>query len=315
MITRLHHPLRRAAVVVAALLAAADASAQGLSTAPIRFSVGIDAAYSQVFLAQHEQLFQAAGLTVEVRQYPQGGDGVDAMVAGQMELSGSAEPTVLIRSLRADLRAIAVMGQSGKYIKLTARPGIAEIKQIRKFGIVPGTVSEFSTAKLLTKYGIAPGSVEMVKSGPPQFPALLSRGDVDAYFLWEPWPANGVKLGGTVLLTSGEVGYSYNMWVIAPAAWLDTHKAEATALLGMLAKACQRVNADPAKAAVANQAVAHIPPQTTLDLLKDVDCKVRDFTPADIATYKEIADFLVDRKITPTKADVDKVVQVGFYKE
>jgi NitT/TauT family transport system substrate-binding protein len=312
------HPFRFsaavAAVALAGLLTAHGASAQGLSKDPIRFSVGIDAAYSQVFMAQHEKLFQEAGINVEIAQYAQGGDGMDAMVAGQNQMAGSAEPTVLIRTLRTDLRVLAVMGQSGKYIKLTARPGIADIKQIKKFGIVPGSVSEFSTAKLIAKYGIDPKSVEMIKSGPPEFPALMARGDVDAYFLWEPWPANGIKLGGKVLTTSGEVGYAYNMWVVATGAWLDGHKAEATALLGALAKGCAIVNADPARAAAANQAVAKIPQQTTLDLLKEVECKVRDFAPSDIVVYKEIADFLVDRKITPTKADVDKVIQTGFYK-
>jgi NitT/TauT family transport system substrate-binding protein len=221
----------------------------------------------------------------------------------------------MIRSLRAPLKVLAVMGQSGKYIKLTARSGIADVKQIKKYGIVPGTVSDFSTAKLLSKYGIAASSVEMVKSGPPEFPALLSRGDVDAYFLWEPWPTNGVKLGGKVMLTSGEVGYSYNMWVVTTAAWLEGHQNEARAMLRALAESCKVVSSDPEKTATANQAVAKIPRQTTLDLLKEVECKVRDFTPADLVTYKEIADFLVERKVTPTLADVDKLIQVGFYKE
>ncbi len=105
------------------------------------------------------------------------------------------------------------------------------------------------------------------------------------------------------------------MWVVTTAAWLEGHKAEAQALIGALAKACKEIIADPSKAAVANQAVAKIPQQTTLDLLKEIECKVRDFTPADLVTYKEIADFLVERKVTPTLADVDKLIQVGFYKE
>ncbi len=303
------------ASVLATVVPFGAASAQPLSKEPIKFSVGIDAAYSQVFLAQHDKLFDKAGITVEVRQYAQGGDGLDAMVAGQIDVAGSAEPTVMIRSLRAPIKVLAVMGQSGKYIKLTARQQITDVKQIKKYGVVPGTVSDFSTAKLLAKYGIAPGSVEMVKSGPAEIPALMSRGDIDAFFLWEPWPTKGIELGGHVMLTSGEVGYAYNMWVVTTAPWLEGHKAEALALLRALSNACKAVVGDPAKAAVANQAVAKIPRQTTLDLLKEVECKVRDFTPSDLVTYKEIADFLVERKVTPTLADVDKLIQVGFYKE
>jgi NitT/TauT family transport system substrate-binding protein len=296
-------------------LASGDAGAQALSKDPIKFSVGIDAAYSQSFVAQYDKLFEKQGITVEVRQFTQGGDGLDSMMAGQIDVAGSAEPTVMIRSLRAPLKVLAVMGQSGKYIKLTARAAISDVKQIKKYGVVGGTVSDFSVAKLLAKFNIAPSSVELVKSGPPEFPALLSRGDVDAYFLWEPWPTNGVKLGGKVMMTSGDVGYSYNMWVVTTAAWFERHQDEARALLRALAESCKTVTSDPEKTATANQAIAKIPRQTTLDLLKEVECKVRDFTPADLVTYKEIADFLVERKVTPTLADIDKLIQVGFYKE
>ena len=43
--------------------------------------------------------------------------------------------------------------------------------------------------------------------------------------------------------------------------------------------------------------------------LRDVGTR----TPADIATYDKIADFLVPRKITTTKVDLGKVLQRGFY--
>lgn len=286
-----------------------------LSKDPIVIGVGVDPAYATFFLAAQNKEFEKAGLNVELLQFTQGGDAVDGLVAGQNQLVGSAEPTTLIRAVRSDMRILAVYGQSGSYIKFVARPGITDIKQVKKFGIVPASVSEFSTDKLIAKYGLDPKSVEMVKGGPPEFPALLTRGDVDGYFLWEPWPTAGIKLGGKVLTTSGEVGYTYNMWLSASGPWFDGHKAEAKAILAVLAKSCDEVTSDPAKAAVATQAQAKIPADKTLELLKEIQCKVRDFTPTDIATYKEIAGFLYDHKITATKADVDKYLQVGFYKE
>ena len=314
-------PKPRLAVLSLALLALGAAAApaamaqEKLSKDPIVIGVGVDPAYATFFLAAQNKEFEKAGLNVELLQFTQGGDAVDGLVAGQNQLVGSAEPTTLIRAVRSDMRILAVYGQSGTYIKFVARPGITDIKQAKKFGIVPASVSDFATGKMLAKYGIDEKSVEMVSGGPPEFPALLSRGDVDGYFLWEPWPTNGVALGGKILTTSGDVGYSYNMWLSASGAWFDKHKAEARAILGVLAKSCDEVTADPQKAAAATQAQAKIPADKTLGMLKEIQCKVRDFTPTDIATYKEIAQFLVDRKVTPTKADIDKYLQVGFYKE
>jgi NitT/TauT family transport system substrate-binding protein len=56
-----------------------------------------------------------------------------------------------------------------------------------------------------------------------------------------------------------------------------------------------------------------IPAATALEILKDRECVVRDFTAEDMASYDKIADFLVSHKITPVKLDVGKVVQKGFY--
>lgn len=279
---------------------------------PIRVAVGVDPAYSPIFLAKTEGLFKKNGVDVNVVQYAQGAEAVDGVLAGQNQIVGSTEATALNRSTRGDLVALAVFSQSPKFIKLVARPGISDVKQIKKFGIVPGSVNEYATAKLLAKYGIDPKSVEYVRAGPPEFPALLQRGDVDGYVMWEPWPSNGVKAGGKILAYSGDFGYTYNLVLAAPGKWVDAQPQAAKAVIKAVAQACQQITADPAKAGTATQAEAKIPADRTIELLKDVECRVRDFTPADLANYKQIAEFLVERKIVPTKPDVDKVVRTGF---
>ena len=216
---------------------------------------------------------------------------------------------------RAPLRPLAIYLQSGTYIKLVARKEITSADKIRKFGIVPGSVSEYSTGLTLKKYNMSASSVEFVKSGPPELPALLARGDIDAYFVWEPWPSLGVKQGGHILLTSADVGYSTQLWVNTSAAWLDNNNVEtAKGILKVLASACDIVQRDPTRSAAAVQAMTKIPTATTLGLLKEMECKVRDFTDADFATYDAIADFLAERKITPTRVDYRPNMQRGFYK-
>lgn len=300
--------------LVLALLPMIVGAAPARAADEIQIGVGIDPAYTAIFIADHEKLFEKAGLNVKVVQYTQGGDALDALVAHQVTMVGSAEPTSLIRMVRADVRAVAVFSQSGTYIKFTARPGITDPRKMTKFGIVPGSVSEFSTEKLFQKYGIDQKSVQLIKAGPPEFPALLARGDVDGYFLWEPWPTIGVAQGGKVLMTSGDVGYVYNMWLDVDGAWLASHKAETLSVVRVLKSACDIAQKDPNRAAAANQAEVKIPPAQTLKLLQDVQCKVRDFTPQDMKTYGEIADFLYAHKITPIRADVGKYIDVGFYK-
>jgi NitT/TauT family transport system substrate-binding protein len=306
--------LHQAAGVLAFVLATALApAATARHKEPVKIAIGVDAAFVPFYLSKQNRLFEKHDVNVELVQFTQGGDALDAVAAGQTPLGGAAEPTTLIRAARADIKVLAVYGESGSYIKFVAKPGITDPKQARKLGIVPGSVSEFSTAQMLVKFGIDPKSVELVKAGPPEFPALLARGDVDGYFLWEPWPTNGVKQGGKVLLTSGDVGYAYNMWLSASGAWLSGHQADAKAIVAALAEACEIVRADPAKGAAAVRAEAKIPAATALESLKEIQCTVRDFTPADMATYDKIADFLAERKITPRKVHLSNIIQQGFY--
>jgi NitT/TauT family transport system substrate-binding protein len=281
--------------------------------APIKLAVGVDAAYVPMYLSKQGKLFEKHGVNVELIQFAQGGESLDALAAGQVSVGSAAEPTTLIRAARADIKVLGIFGQSATYIKLVVKAGITDPKQLKKLGVVLGSVSEYSTERMLNKYGIDPKSVEIIKVGPPEAPALLARGDLDGYFLWEPWPTNGVKQGGKILLTSGDVGYVDNLWLSADAAWLAAHPAEAKAILAALAEACTIVRADPARAAAAVQAEAKIPVAIALEILKERECVVRDFTPADMESYDKIADFLVSRKITPTKVDLGKVLQRGFY--
>jgi ABC-type nitrate/sulfonate/bicarbonate transport system substrate-binding protein len=70
------------------------------------------------------------------------------------------------------------------------KPSITDPKQIKSIGFVPGSVSEYATERMFAKFGIDPKSVNLVRIGPPEAPALLARGDLDGYFMWEPWPSN-----------------------------------------------------------------------------------------------------------------------------
>jgi len=145
-------------------------------------------------------------------------------------------------------------------------------------------------------------------------PALLARGDIDAFFAWEPWPTNGVKQGGRVVMTSKDVGYVDTMWITAAAGWFDANPEPARGILKVLARACEIVVHDPARAAAAVQAVTRIPVAQTLTALKDMDAGVRDFTDADFQSYDGIAAFLAQQKMTPGVVDFRRVLQRGFYK-
>jgi len=95
----------------------------------------------------------------------QGGEGVDAMLAGEIDVAASADSTFLVRAARTD---IAVLGpyveDDGDYVKLVTRQEIGDPGQIERIGVIPGQISEYGAAKLLEAEGIDPESVGWSRS-------------------------------------------------------------------------------------------------------------------------------------------------------
>lgn len=288
---------------------------QGAWAEPVRIAIGIDAAFTPFYLAQQRGLFKKAGLDVTIIRLSQGGEAMDAVIAGQAHLGVAADQTVILRLPRGDIKPIGIIEESGTYLKAVGRAGLNDPKDIRKLGIVRGTVSEYSASMLLKKHGLTRETVTFVPSGAPEFAALLSRGDIDAFFAWEPFPTISVRQGGKMLMTSGDVGYAYTMWISAAGPWLATHEKEAKAILAVLADANRQITADPAAAAADLQAQTKLPAADTLPLIRDLTFKMRDFTDADLKSFDGIADFLAAQKITPSKVDVPKYLQRGFFTE
>ncbi|MBV9077979.1 MAG: hypothetical protein JO048_10900, partial [Methylobacteriaceae bacterium] len=128
------------------------------------------------------------------------------------------------------------------------------------------------------------------------------------------FPTIAARQGAKILMTSGEAGYTYTMWVNAAGPWLAKNEKDAKAILAVLAEANALITADPAAAAADLQAQTKLPAADTLPLIKGVVWTMRDFNDDDLKSFAGIADFLAEQKITPARVDVPKYLQRGFYK-
>ncbi|MBT9383565.1 ABC transporter substrate-binding protein [Pseudooceanicola sp. CBS1P-1] len=292
-------------------------SAPSLSRAAgttIRIGVGSDPVFSGFFVAQHEGYFKDEGVKVNLQTYSGGGEAMNALVAGQVDLASASESTTMVRMNRAEIRPLAVVYYSGLYVKLVLRPGIESPKDIKTFGVIPGSISDYCTGLTIAHFGLDAKSLKMVPSGPPELPALLMRGDIDAFFAWEPWPATAVAQGAKIALTSRDVGYTDTIWANASQAILESAPDELQAVLRAVARGSEVMENDPKRAAEAVKAVTHIPVDTTLTVSKDMTLTVRDFTDADFKSFDSIAQFLVDNKVTDALVPYRDYMQRGFYK-
>lgn len=306
--------MKRRSVLTSLLWLSLSAIAAPAAAEPIRIAVGSDPAFTALYYASQQKLFEKAGLDVRLTVLTQAGDAMDGLVAGQYDMVAGSESTTMIRADRSSLKALGVFWQSSSYIKLTTGSNINSPKDIKTVGFVPGSASELSTLKLFARYGIDPKSVKLLPSPPPELPALLARNDIDAFFLWEPWPSRAVKQGAKVLLTSGDVGYTSTMLAVVTTDWLKTNRNSAEQVMKVIASACADLTSDPMKGAQAIQATIKIPAADAVELLKGTECKVRDFSASDITIYKDVMDFLVSKGAIKNKTDVTNMIEAGFIK-
>ena len=302
--------LRRLGIAAVASLSFSAASA--LAAEPVTIGTGVDASFSPVFVALQNKLFEKEGLNVTTQNYPSGGEATDAVGAGQLNMTIVGSPAAINRGSRVDIRILAIVETHGKFVKLAARKGITDPSQIKKIGFAPAGDSEYAVRLAMKKFNIP--NVELVRSAPPELPALLTRGDIDAFFIWEPWPSLAVKQGATILAVSEDVGHLGTIVLLTSADWLKGHKDAAEKVARALAQACDAIRANPEEAGKAAQMAGKIPVDQTVQFVKEVDCKVRSVTDKDVQDYEKIADFLQEQKITKTKTDLGKVVVKDFYK-
>lgn len=304
---------RKAALSIGSALAAITLfGLSGTAAAQaVRIGLGVDPAHGIYYLADELGLFEEAGLEVELVRFAQGGEGVDAALTGVVDLTAAADMTTMIRIARAPLVPLAVIHESGISIRLTVGADIEGFEDIETFGIVPASVSEYAARAALRTFEVDPASVEFVSVGAPELPALLARGDIDGYFVWEPLASMGVEAGGKSLLTSGEAGYFSHMWLSANPAWYESNVETAETLLGVLREAARMITDDSQAASVPIAAQTGLPVDQVAETLAIYTWTVRDFTPEDVEGYDGIAAFLAENGMTDELLDIGPVLLPG----
>ncbi|WP_405910136.1 MULTISPECIES: ABC transporter substrate-binding protein [unclassified Streptomyces] len=278
----------------------------------IRIGVGIDASYAPFFLADAEGLWAKHGVNVQLVQFGQGSEGVNNLIAGQVQMSGNSDTTTISMLQQSpDLRSLLVYEQSGEYLKVVLGPKVASPSKIRKMAVAPG-LSEMAATRFLESKDIDPKSVEFVTADPPEMPALMQKGDVDGYVLWEPWPTKGVELGGKILENTGAYGVTYAQWLLTNSDWLKSNTDTAVKVAEALEEAAQLTESDPQAAAEATEKAVKVPAAQTVTAIKEIDFGVRDFTDADLKGYENTAQFVLDGGKVKAKPDVTTVVQRGW---
>jgi NitT/TauT family transport system substrate-binding protein len=212
---------RSSAIVAIGLSIALAAAGQAMAQDTVRIGVGVDPSFTTWWVAKDRGFFAKYNINAEITQFTGGPDLADATMAGEMDFGSSGTATWMPRFVRSDtLLIIGTMATSTDNFKMAAHRSIKTLEDLKgkKVGTVAGSTIDYLWALVAEKLNVPESALNITPVTPPELPAALDRGDVQAFFSWEPWPSKSVEISGKdkvhILASSGDVGYFQSFIVV-----------------------------------------------------------------------------------------------------
>ena len=203
-----------------------------------------------VWLAQENAYFAENGLEVTVKPYEAGKLAADALLAGEADISTSAD-FVLVRNSfnHSDLRVLGTVA-TAEITYLVARKDrdIERPADLRgkRVGVTRKSVGEFFLGTFLIFNGLSIKDVNVVDLKPSGIVEAISAGEIDAGLTWEPnVQAMQKRLGSNALTWPAQGGHGFYFILISTDAWVRSHQGAAERLLKALLMAEEFARSDP----------------------------------------------------------------------
>ena len=143
-----------------------------------------------VYIAQEQGYFVDNGLDVLIKDYESGKAAADALIAGEADISTSADFVLVSNSFEHDnLRVLGTVALA-KTVELVTRKdtGINQPGDLKgkKVGTTCKSAAEFFLGTFLTFNNLSLQDIEIVDLKPSEIVDAVVNGDIDAGFTWEP---------------------------------------------------------------------------------------------------------------------------------
>lgn len=163
-----------------------------------------------LIVAQEQGFFRDAGLDVELKFFPSGGDLMTAFAGGSIKIgsSGSA-PTTSLRARPFPVRIVGRVSDISGAQQLIVRKEVMKIEELhgKKIGVMRGTASEGLLNSVARAYGLDLTKTQLINMGPVEMLQSFARGQVDAIAGWEPHTTKARAAGNGKVLVSGTKSY------------------------------------------------------------------------------------------------------------
>jgi NitT/TauT family transport system substrate-binding protein len=221
----------------------------------VRIGVGVDPVFTAWWIAEEKGFYKKHGINAEITQFSGGPALGDATMAGETDIGSSGTATWMPRIVRGSMVVLATMATSPDAFKMAALTSIKSLHDLqgKKVGSVGGSSTDYLWVMLAKKLNVPERAFDVIAMTPPELVPSLDRGDIQAFFVWEPWASRAVEVSGKskvhIMANSGDVGYLLNFAVVANKKFVDAKPEATTRVLAALRDAVEFQNRNPAEAA------------------------------------------------------------------
>jgi len=286
------------------LLLAALVGVAGVAGAAdkVVFTSAINVPFAPNIIAVEQGFAKKHGLDAEYKIFEAGGMSVEAVVTKNAQVAICADLCLMIqRAKGGSFALVARTSYTDTELGIGAKasikkPGDLVGKKIGYFKVSPG---EVFFERYFKKHGLDPKGTTLLHIAPPEWLPALARGDIDAFFGWEPWLTKlpSVVPNGHVLARSGDDNvYRMEFGLVMDKAFLAQRPAVAERALAAVKDAVDFINSHPKETAQIVAKAYRISPQDAERYLKN-NTYVFDLRKSFIERQRSVAQWVNDRKI------------------
>jgi ABC-type nitrate/sulfonate/bicarbonate transport system substrate-binding protein len=287
------------ALAFVALAGGAPTSEAASNLTSVTIGVGADPSFAPWIIGAEKGFFAKHGVDAKIQYFQGGSLANDAMVAGQIQFSGSGAGTVLPRIATKKVATIARTATSGTTFSIVARKDMTSPRDFigKKLGTVPGTTMEYVWGLFLKKNHISPSQVETVAAQPAELTTSLVQGRLDAMLMFQPWPYKATQLSSNLRIYqySRDIGYVLHFHATGNVAWMAAHPAATENVLRGLKDAINFINQNRAETVSVLSEAMHQPADVTARQTADYDFQLAMPTKAMVQNMHNEAKWLASQ--------------------
>jgi NitT/TauT family transport system substrate-binding protein len=241
------------AVLTGCLSAACAQSGTG-DAATLTVGFVVDPSWAQVPVADQGGLFRRHGVTVKVIDFPSGIEALQAVAAGQVDVTTAADvPVAAVLTRSPSLKVVADGSRwNGSRIIAARGSGVRTIADLagKSIGTPLGTSADYFVASALAQNRV---SAHLVQVSPSATVTAATRHNVDALSIFQPYQEQVVQALGADAVELNGGSYIQHSLYLASATAVRTKAAALTGFFGALSDAGAQLSggSGPAVAAVA----------------------------------------------------------------